>query len=97
LIIVLAKLTPKENVASKIIDEAQALIKATREEEGCIGYNLYNPTDGDKTLLFVEQWEEKDHLKSHLQQTHFLDFESAIGDLAESLEIKVYSSEEIEL
>jgi len=97
LIIVLAKATPKEGMADKIIEGAQDLIKATRAEEGCIDYNLYNPEDGSKFLLFVEQWETKAHLESHLQQPHFINFGSVIDEFAENLEITAYSSEVLDL
>ena len=98
MIIVLAKVISKDGMKNKIIDAAKPLIAATRAEKGCIDYNLYNPIDSENNLLFVEQWEEKEFLESHVQQDHFIKFGSAIEDyLAKDLEISVYSSEEIEL
>jgi len=98
MIIVLAKITSKDGMKDKIVGETKTLIEATRAEEGCIEYNLYDPVDGENILLFVEKWEGKEFLESHLQQDHFIKFGPAIGDyLAKDLEISVYSSEEIEL
>ncbi|MGL4670064.1 MAG: putative quinol monooxygenase [Methanobacteriaceae archaeon] len=98
MIIVLAKASPKENMANNIINEAKSLIEATRAEKGCIEYNLYNPCDGENTLLFVEKWENKEYLKLHLEQDHFIKFGSAIGDfLARDLEISVYNADETDL
>jgi quinol monooxygenase YgiN len=98
MIIVLAKITAKENMANNIINEAQGLIKATRAEKGNIEYNLYAPADDPNTLLFVEKWEEKKDLESHIEQPHFVNFGPAIGDyLAKDLDISVYSSEEVDL
>lgn len=98
MITVFAKVTPKENMADNIINEAKNLLKATCAENGCIEYNLYVPVDDNNSLLFVEKWAEKEHLASHLQQPHFVKFGSDIEDfLAKDLDISVYSSEEIEL
>lgn len=98
MITVFAKVTPKENMADNIINEAKNLIRATCEEEGCIEYNLYAPVNEKDNLLFVEKWADKEHLESHLKQPHFVKFGSDIEDyLAKDLDISVYSSEEIEL
>lgn len=98
MIIVLAKITSKDGMKDKIIDETKTLIETTRAEEGCIEYNLYDPVGSENILLFVEKWDGKEFLESHVQQDHFIKFGSAIEDyLAKDLEISVYSSEEIEL
>jgi quinol monooxygenase YgiN len=98
MIIVLAKATPKKNMKDMIIKESKDLIKATCEEKGCIEYNLHEPLGDEGTLLFVEKWENKDYLESHLEQNHFINFGLAIEDyLDKDLDISVYSSEEIEL
>jgi len=98
MIIVLAKITSKDGMKDKILGETDTLITATRAEDGCIEYNLYEPVDSENVLLFVEKWEGKEFLEAHIQQDHFIKFGEAIGDyLAKDLEISVYSSEEIEL
>jgi quinol monooxygenase YgiN len=97
MIIVLAKLTSKNGMKNKIIDETKSLIEATRAEKGCIDYNLYEPIDSENTLLFVEKWEGKEFLESHLKQTHFLKFDENIENFAKDLDISVYSSKEIEI
>ena len=98
MLIVLAKITAKKDMADNILNESKAIIKSTRAEEGCIAYNLYNSTEEKDVLIFVEKWESKEFLDSHLKQPHFADFGSAIENyLAKDLEISVYSSEEISL
>lgn len=97
MIIVIAKVKPKKGMKKNIIEKAENLIKSTRNELGCIEYGLYEPCD-DTGLVFIEKWENKDSLKSHLAQDHFIKFgEDTKKFLAEDLEISVYSSDEIEL
>ena len=98
MIFVLAKAIPKDDEAgNKIIEFAQDLIENSRKEDGNIDYNLYCNT-GDKSLLFVEQWESKEILNAHLQTEHFLKFGENIADLvAQDLIINVYEAESTEL
>ena len=98
MILVLAKAIPKdEDACEKIVEFAQDLIENTRKEEGNIDYNLYSNT-ADGTLLFVEQWESKEILGSHLQTEHFLRFGANIQDLvAAELAIDVFDADAVEL
>ena len=98
MLIVLAKITAKEGMVDNILNESKALIEATRKEEGCIEYNLYNSVEKKNILTFVEKWDSKESLESHIKQTHFINFGSAIENyLGKDLEISIYSSEEITL
>jgi len=98
MLIVLAKITAKDGMVDNILNETKTLIEATRNEEGCIEYNLYNSTEKKNILTFVEKWDSKESLEAHVKQAHFIDFGSAIENyLAKDLEISVYSSEEITL
>lgn len=98
MIIVLAKAIPKdEEACAKIVEFAQDLIENTKKEEGNIDYNLYSNT-ADGNLLFVEQWESKDILGSHLQTEHFIKFGENIQDLvATELIIDVFDADAIDL
>ena len=97
MIIVLAEITFKENITDEIITESEKLIEASLKEEGCIDYKVYNPLGKDSSFLFVEKWESKYFLETHLKQPHFIDFHKVIGDSMDKIKISAYSSEEIEL
>ena len=93
MIIVQAKAIPKD----EIIEATANLIEKSKLENGNINYNLYSNVQED-TLLFVEQWENLDILKAHLQTEHFNQFEADIdGLLKEDLDINVFSAENVEL
>lgn len=64
MIIVQAKAIPKDETSkNKIIEAAANLIEKSKLENGNINYNLYSNVQED-TLLFVEQWENLDHIES---------------------------------
>ena len=98
MIIVQAKAIPQDETSkNKIIEAAANLIEKSKLENGNINYNLYSNVQED-TLLFVEQWENLDILKSHLQTEHFNQFGAYIdGLLKEDLDINVFSAENVEL
>jgi quinol monooxygenase YgiN len=98
MIIVQAKAIPKDETSkNKIIEAAANLIEKSKLENGNINYNLYSNVQED-TLLFVEQWENLDILKAHLQTEHFNQFGADInGLLKEDLDINVFSAENVEL
>ena len=97
MIIVLAEIGIKGNITDEIIEESQKLLEASLEEEGCLGYNVYNPLDKSNSLFFVEKWENKYSLEVHLKQAHFIGFHKGLGEAIDKVNISAYSSEEIEL
>ena len=95
-IVVMAELIPKEGAEEKLIPLAEALVEETLKEEGNIGYKcLKSITDG--TFTFVEEWESVEALSDHLNSPHFKLFSKESTDLAEDMEIKVLSAEEVNL
>ena len=98
MIIVQAKAIPKDETSkNRIIKAAENLIEKSKSENGNINLNLFSSVQED-TLLFVEQWENLDILKAHLQTEHFNQFGADIdGLLKEDLEINVFTAENIEL
>lgn len=98
MIIVQAKAIPKDKTSkNKIIEAAANLIEKSKLENGNINYNLYSNVQ-ENTLLFVEQWENLDILKAHLQTEYFNQFGADIdGLLKEDLDINVFSAENVEL
>ena len=65
-----------------------ALIPPTREESGCLNYDLHQSTDDPALFVFHENWESRAHLDAHLQQPHLDAFEEQTrGHLAGPVEI----------
>ncbi len=51
-------------------DEAKAamldLVEATRREQGCIRYELYQDTNEPHRFVFVEEWESRQAWRAHM-------------------------------
>ncbi|MCW5554841.1 MAG: antibiotic biosynthesis monooxygenase [Verrucomicrobiae bacterium] len=46
------------------------LLAPTRQEAGCLNYDLHQATEHPAKFLFHENWTSKAHLDTHLQSAH---------------------------
>lgn len=98
MVIVAATLIAKPGKRDEVIALSKECVAATRQEKGCISYTLLSNPEDDVTLLFFEEWENLDSLKSHFQTTHFKAFGEARKPLVEGpSSVKVFDSSEISL
>lgn len=68
----------------------QKLIAPTRDEAGCIEYDLYENADSPGEFTFFEKWTSREALDEHLETEHFiLAGEEQEGHIAKPTEIKV--------
>jgi quinol monooxygenase YgiN len=56
----------------------QALAQASRAEEGCLGYRLYEDVENENEFVFVEEWESQEALDQHFATAHIAEFMQAI-------------------
>lgn len=71
MIFVIASLTLKPGMRDEFADKARtAVIAPTREEAGCIFYDLNKSTTDDNLAVFVERWESREALAAHLDSAH---------------------------
>ena len=49
---------------------SSGILKKIREENGCLSYDFYFSEEDENTLLLVEQWQDADCQKIHLEQPH---------------------------
>lgn len=93
MIMVNATIEPKEGKTEEIIEKADVLLKASREHEGNISYNLFKNVENG-LLFFVEQWASKEALQKHMQTEEFIEFGQLTKDLIEGeIGIKLFAAE----
>ena len=61
----------KEGQKDAYIAHMSEMIRLTKEEDGCIAYDLYESIDGSGEIVMVELWESKEALDAHIQSDHF--------------------------
>ena len=72
MIVLLAKSTVQEGKQQEFISVAEKLVKATREEPGCVYYDLVQ--ENETTFLFVEKYLDEDAVEFHKNSVHFQTF-----------------------
>lgn len=76
----------KENidlVKQALID----ILEPTRNEEGCLLYELHQDINDPSIFMFYEVWQTVGHWKAHDKQSHIEAFRKIIDGLIESIEV----------
>ena len=73
------------NVRPEKLDETltafDSLVAATRQEEGCITYELLQNVEDPNDLTFVEEWSSAEALQAHFETEHFKAVAARAGEL----------------
>lgn len=70
---------------------ADAAVAATRREEGCLAYDLYESADDSTTFMFAERWRSNADLDGHLEQEHMKAFlAAAAAVLADEIDVRFW-------
>jgi quinol monooxygenase YgiN len=68
---VVARNTVMKDKIDVVINLYEELVTATRKEDGCIKYELYQDATDSTVLTMIEEWEDKDALDKHMKTEHF--------------------------
>jgi quinol monooxygenase YgiN len=88
---VVARIKAKPGLEQQVREALMGLVGPTRNEPGCINYDLHQSLD-DKTLfMFYENWTSKKDLDEHLNMPYLRDFLARAADvLAQPVEIALW-------
>jgi quinol monooxygenase YgiN len=90
----MVKVVAKSNFKHDKIDEAiklyQELVEKTREEDGCIVYELYQDNKDSSVLTMIEEWTDEEALAKHMKTEHFLRIVPLVGEFTEGSELNIY-------
>jgi len=78
---VIARANVRSEKLQETLDAFDALVSATRAEEGCIFYEVLQNAEEPHDITFVEEWKSNEALDRHFATEHF----GAIASRAEEL------------
>jgi quinol monooxygenase YgiN len=78
---VVAILKAKPGQETALRQELLVLIPTTRQEPGCINYDLHQAVEHPGHFLFHENWTSKKDLDDHLARPHLTAFLAKAGEL----------------
>jgi len=75
----------------KLKEALIGLVAPTRQEAGCINYDLHASPEDTGKFLFHENWTSKAHLDAHLANAHIQELLPHVGELCVAMpEIKIW-------
>ena len=81
LLTVVAEMKAKAGREEDLRKAVLALIEPTRQEDGCVQYDLHVHTKDPGRFVFYENWTSADHLARHAASAHL----KAFGEIAKDL------------
>lgn len=87
-LVVIATLIAKPGQASALQKELETLVQATRQEPGCITYELHQDRESAEGFYMFERWVDAEALQIHDGSAHIQAFRAAAGDLLGHFELK---------
>jgi quinol monooxygenase YgiN len=91
LITVVAVMKAKSGKEDQLRAAALALVQPTRQEEGCVQYDLHVHLADPAWLVFYENWTSVEHLERHGTSPHLTAFRAIAADLLETSRVERYS------
>ncbi|GAB4348243.1 MAG: putative quinol monooxygenase [Oricola sp.] len=96
MIYVVATLTIKPDSLAALREAAMPCIEATREEPGCVFYDMHASVSNSNRVVFVERWKSREALENHFKMPHMKAWRAASAPLIESRTVEIIHPERIE-
>jgi len=81
LVTVVARLRARSGKEEELKKVLVGLIAPSRQDPGCVNYDLHQSNEHKSCFLFLENWESKELLDKHLATPHLKAFIAKIDDL----------------
>ncbi len=81
LLTAVARLRAKPGQEAQLRRELQRLVAPTREEAGCVTYDLHESMGEPGCFLFYEVWKSPADLEAHFQTPHMLSIAKVLPEL----------------
>lgn len=91
MISIVAKFTVNEGEEKNFLALTEDLVKASRAEEGCMGYNLHKEVKQARTYCMLEKWRDQAAIDTHNNTPHFTSAIPKIVEIAQ-VEVDVYEA-----
>jgi quinol monooxygenase YgiN len=78
MIVVVGRVRSDPARRDELLRVGQAVARASRAEEGCLSYRMYEDTEASNEFVFVEEWESQEALDRHFATPHIAEFMAAV-------------------
>ncbi len=92
MIVVVGRVASDAERREDLMRVAQAVARASRQEEGCISYRICEDTETGNGFVFVEEWADEEALQRHFRTEHIAEFMRSLpGTLAGTPDVKFHT------
>jgi quinol monooxygenase YgiN len=77
---VVAVIAAKPGSESIVESALKSLTQASREDAGCISYELFASDSTPGTFVTIEKWESQEDIDAHMASPHMAEAVTAAGD-----------------
>ena len=78
---VIAQIKAKPGKEGQVRQELLSLVTPSRQDDGCLNYDLHQALDNPTQFMFHENWTSKAHLDRHLQKPDLQAVLARVGEL----------------
>lgn len=87
---IVAPLTVKPEYLEDVTQALLAIVAASREEPGCLQYDLHREIGSSHSFVFYERWRSDEAVALHEASEHFQHFIKQIDGKLDSIEVKKF-------
>jgi quinol monooxygenase YgiN len=91
-----AHLRTRPGSHTELFEAAKAMIAATRKEPGCIRYDLHVSITDPQSMVFVEEWADREALEAHFSAPHMAVWRKASEGYFTDRRIEIIHPEKVE-
>lgn len=88
---IVARIEAKKDSVDLVKAELLKLIKPTRQEKGCLQYDLHQDNDNHEVFLFYENWENRELWQAHMNNEHLKEYMQATDGAVENFTVSEMS------
>ena len=97
MIYVVATMTIKPETKETVLTAARIAIAETLKEKGCQSYDLHVSVTDPLKLVFVERWDNRDCLTSHMGMPHFKEWRKVANEAIVARKVEIIAPEKVEV
>lgn len=70
----------KETEFDNFLADINKLIDSSKQEAGCLGYELYQSTTSENRFVMIENWADQAAVEQHNQNPDLIAFAQSVGN-----------------
>ncbi len=90
MLLVTARITTQPGAKDQLLPAAQRMVEATRQEDGCLSYELLESTETPDSYVMLETWRDRAALDQHMVAPAMAAFGGEAGPHLTGVEITLH-------